>query len=89
MFGDELMVPVLRTRDPPLSLITIESLADIGYGVDVAGGDPYTLPGTGASRTARPSDGPVAHLGDDLLRRPILIVDRSGRVVRVYDPWRE
>ena len=89
VFGDELMTPTLMSLDPPLSLITIESLADIGYGVDVTSADPYTLPDAGAARTTPPRDRPLVHLGDDILRNPIRIVDHRGEVVRVYDPWRE
>ena len=34
-----------------LSAITIQSLADIGYGVDVTQADAYTLPSTSSSST--------------------------------------
>ncbi len=42
----ELMTPRLsRGRTQPLSAITIQSLADMGYGVDVTRAETYTLPG--------------------------------------------
>ncbi|MDE2653580.1 MAG: hypothetical protein F4087_14125 [Gemmatimonadetes bacterium] len=90
VFGDELMTNVLKDGSPPLSLITIESLADLGYGVDLTRADEYTLPGAGAPRMAAPTrTGPVFHFGDDLLRNPVLVVDRQGRVVRIHGPPRD
>ena len=44
VFGDELMTP---TGTRALSAITVQSLADLGYGVDVSQADAYTLPGVG------------------------------------------
>ena len=35
-----------------LSAITVQSLADLGFGVDVSQADPYTLPGATASKSA-------------------------------------
>ena len=41
----ELMTPTLtRGRTQPMSAITIQSLADMGYGVDVTRAEAYTLP---------------------------------------------
>ena len=42
MFKSELMTP--GSREDPLSAITIQSLADLGYSVDVTQAEPYTLP---------------------------------------------
>ena len=64
-----------------LSAVTIQSLADMGYTVDVTLAEPFRLPGTlaadltGAARK-------VAY-GDDIIRGPIVVVDRNGRIVRV------
>ena len=45
IFGQEVMSSALDTRRPaPLSAITIQSMADIGYTVDVTQADDYTLP---------------------------------------------
>ena len=41
VFGDELMTP---TGTGALSAITVQSLADLGYVVDITQADPYTLP---------------------------------------------
>ena len=65
----------LMGRGPDmLSAITVQSLADLGYGVDVAQADAYTLPSAAAGKTAarvatsRPS---VSVPGVDLTRATI------------------
>ncbi len=56
VFGDELMTHFVITSDQePLSLVTVQSLADLGYEVDAGQAEPYTLP-TAASK-------PVASVG--------------------------
>ncbi len=77
----ELMRPLNRIGSrETLSAITIQSLADLGYIVDVSLAEPYTLPGVGA---AAEKPGRVVVLGDDVLRGPVQVVDSEGRVVRV------
>ena len=46
----ELMVPY---GGGTLSAITVQSLADLGYGVDVTQADPYTLPGVAGKASAK------------------------------------
>ena len=65
-----------------LSAITIQSLADLGYTVDVSLAEPYRLPSLGAKIE---SDLELIDLGDDVLKGPIAVVDRNGRVVRVIE----
>ena len=48
-FPGELMHP---GGGSALSAITAQSLADLGYGVDVSQADPYTLPGASANQTS-------------------------------------
>ena len=48
VFGNELMTGYLDSGDNPLSAVTVGSLADIGYGVDLGASDPF---GTPALRT--------------------------------------
>ena len=50
VFGQELM-----TYGGDLSAITIQSLADLGYAVDVTQADPYTLPGAAGKASAKVS----------------------------------
>ena len=83
VLGGELMRPLNRIGSPEtFSAITIQSLADLGYMVDVSLAEPYTLPGVGA---ADENPGRVVDLGDDILTGPVEVVDADGRVVRVLD----
>ena len=50
VFGDELMKSLSDIRaatQRPLSLITVQSMADVGYSVNVNAADSYTLPSSG------------------------------------------
>ena len=87
MFGDELMVPVVTHGTQPLSAISIESFADMGYQVDLTRAGDYRVGTVGGARRAGPR-GPALYLGDDVVRGPIRVVDRKGRVVRLYDARR-
>ena len=51
VLGDELMTSLLD-EPAPLSAVTVQALADIGYVVDVTQADPYTLPETSGSEGA-------------------------------------
>ena len=93
IFHGEVMGPEISSGvGNPLSAVTIQSLADLGYSVDVSLADPYTvtIPGTDAERPAQaeagPGTGDVIRLGDDILRIPLRLVDEDGRVVRVIQP---
>ena len=78
----ELMTPSVRVGgSSPLSAITIQSLADLGYSVDTTLADPYRLPDADAARDIDP--GRLIPYGDDIWRGPVVIVDRDGRIVRV------
>ena len=72
VFGDELMSARLAGASRPLSLITIESLYDIGYEVNVAAADAYHVTGAAASATA--SGGAVIDLGDDVAPWPVRVL---------------
>lgn len=78
----ELMTPFQNSGVPdPLSAITIQSLADMGYTVDVSLAEPFTLPGAIAADIADPAR--RIPYGEDIMTGPIIVVDRDGRVVRV------
>ena len=82
VLGTELMTPYLASGDAdPLSAITVQSLADLGYEVDLTLADPYRLPEADAARAIEP--GRLIPYGDDILRGPIVVVDPDGRIVRV------
>jgi len=56
-FGNELMTGFLNTGTNPLSVMSIRSLADLGYTVNPAAADPYTLPvGTNLRASFRIND---------------------------------
>jgi hypothetical protein len=57
-FGTELMSGYLDLgKKNPLSLITVASLADLGYSVNIAAADPYTKPAGGSTFVAPSSSG--------------------------------
>ena len=69
-----------------VSAITVQALADLGHGVDVSKADPYTLPAQGQGDVAADAAETAFELGDDVLRGPVMVVDKDGKVVRVI--WR-
>jgi hypothetical protein len=79
VFGSELMTGFVDAGVNPLSRVTVASMADLGYTVNLADADPYTL-APGLRAFAR---GPVIELKNDVLRVPLHEVDDAGRVVRV------
>lgn len=79
VFDPELMTGFLTDGFNPLSVITVRSLQDLGYTVNVAGADPFTL--TAALRAAGPRRG--RPLVNDVITDPIRQIDASGRVIGV------
>ena len=84
VFGPELMNPYFHPdQSNPLSAVSIQSLADLGYQVDLSQADSYTLPQAGLrARTGAPPPGAVS-FGDDVRLGPIVVVGPDGRLVRV------
>jgi hypothetical protein len=79
VFDAELMTGFVDLGTNPLSRISIASLADLGYVVNLAEADPYTLgPGLRIAEGKR-----LLRLENDVIRDPIRQVDASGRVVGV------
>ena len=79
VFDPELMTGFLSDGFNPLSEVSIESLADLGYTVDVSQADPFTL--APALRIAGQRRG--RQLVNDVINEPIRRIDASGRVVGV------
>ena len=78
---NELMTPYLDAGAAnPLSLVTVRSLEDLGYTVNVGAADPFAFMSGGAvaSRIAIP-----LLLIDDVRTGPIFGIDRFGRRVRI------
>ena len=84
-FGAEIMEPTIE-REHALSAITIQSLADLGYIVDVSRADPYTLPASvDTYQPPTASTKPVAsHVGLVNLG-PIYVGDEQGNIIRTID----
>ena len=82
VLGGELMDPYIYNSANPLSAVTIQSLADLGYHVDPSQADSWTLPGRSPDLAAAIRRGEAIPLGHDVVRMPILVVDKTGRVLR-------
>ncbi|MBU00803.1 MAG: hypothetical protein CME14_05975 [Gemmatimonadetes bacterium] len=78
VFNAELMSPFVDSGvQNPLSRITIQSLADLGYGVDATQDEPYSVPL--AADLVSPDRGPGIDLRDDIRIGPILVVGPKKR----------
>lgn len=81
--GEVMRSRLILGRASALSAITIQSIADLAYTVDVSLADSYTIP----SFDIAPEEiGPVIEIGDDICLVPITVVDEKGRVARVIPP---
>lgn len=80
VFVNELMTGFIGTGANPLSVVTIASLGDMFYSVDLGEADPFSLPaGGGAAVRFQGRD-----LGDDVIDdMPLFGVDARGRVTRI------
>lgn len=58
LFVNELMTPAIGGSVNPMSIMTLRSLEDIGYGVDTSQADAYSIP---SSSSALSGSGPVQH----------------------------
>jgi hypothetical protein len=76
VFGNELMTGFVNQGQNPLSKVTVASLGDLAYSINLAGADSYSL---GSSIRALVS-GTRLHLGNDIFLGPIRMVDPKGRV---------
>lgn len=82
-FENELMTGYIDIP-APMSVVTPASFADMGYLVNYSAADAFSL--SFPLRALRASAARGVHLGDDIYRTPILVVDNAGRVVRVIQP---
>jgi len=85
IFVNELMTGFLNSGSNPLSVISTASMGDLGYVVNYAGSDPYTVanPLAALRQAGAP---PAIELRDDIVKLPIYVIDRSGRVVGTLAP---
>ena len=78
VFDDELMTGFINFGTNPLSAVSVASLADQGYEVDLSAADGYSLtPALRVGGTKR-----VLPLGNDVIRVPIRVLDSSGRLTK-------
>ncbi len=80
VFETELMTGFLNNGFNPLSAVSVRSLQDLGYTVNVAGADQFTL-NLPTVRVAGPRQG--RPMIDDIINDPIRRITPSGRVVGV------
>ena len=76
VFSNELMTPAIGFGANPLSVVSTESLADLGYAVNSSGADPFSL----SFSLVESEPSLVIRLDDDIWQGPIQIVDAQGRV---------
>ncbi len=82
VFDAELMTGISEATGPmPLSVLSIASLQDLGYLVNFSAAEPYSQVFTLRAGPPRSTD-----LRDEVIRAPIYVVDRRGRVVNVIQP---
>ena len=86
---NELMTGFLNSGPNPLSAVTIESMADLGYTVNVGAADPWPTPGSGVSAAVvgrpAPSDSTAAP-PHTILHGPRFLVSRSGEIRPLPSP---
>jgi hypothetical protein len=80
VFDPELMTGFLNNGFNPLSAISVRSLEDLGYTVNVAGADAFTLNLTPIRLAGQPQG---RQLINDIISDPIRKMTRDGRVVGV------
>jgi hypothetical protein len=81
VMGSELMTGFVDDGPNPLSVVTVASLGDMGYEVDLTAAEEYTVP-FAASGLAR---SPKLPLRNDILQGPLYRVDASGRIDLIRD----
>ncbi len=83
VLDNELMTPTLNSgQTNPLSAISIQSLCDLGYTVDVTQADSYSQAFTGPGRVSSVG-GRMILLQNDIYKGPLMVIDENGRVIRV------
>ena len=81
VFEPELMTGSIDPGRNPLGALTVTSLGDLGYVVDDAGAEPYTLPNLMIS-----TGGASLRLHEPPRMEPIFLISRTGERVGVL-PW--
>ena len=81
----ELMTPVISASGVAneFSLLTVASMGDMGYTVNYAAADPYTVPQPFGAASLRASSGPTMSLEGDVWKGPLYEATPAGGLRRV------
>ena len=71
------------SNNPPLSAITVQAMAALGYEIDLSKADAFTVPVPGAAAPASPGDPRSASRHATLKMNPVEIFDDSGNLVSI------
>lgn len=83
VFIRELMQGYAKVGGMPLSRVTVGSLQDMGYLVDIGAADPYVITSPILAGFPETAVAPAQLLTDDILAGPMIGVDANGRVTTV------
>ena len=86
VFDSELMTPFIEgTGTNPMSEVTVASMRDLGYGIDLNAADNFFVPLTSAQVNAPTAPGlpGFIDLRGDVREGPIYVVDKAGRLREV------
>lgn len=78
-FENELMTGYLNAdRENPLSIMTVLSLKDLGYSVNIEAAEPYTVPAQSVAKTI--DENAIQLIGDTVLLEPEFIEEIKNRL---------
>ena len=90
VFFNELMTGFVNSRVTvpigimnPLSVMSIQSLADVGYTVNPLAADPFAIPGLSASRAAAQLNVDVPQSPWERVDHPLFELSKTGTVKRI------
>ena len=87
VFDVEMMTPLMELGVPqPISAITLQAMADLGYSVNVGLADSYTLPGARPPLLAGDQPRHVFDLSGDVDQGPVTVLRPDGQVVDMIPP---
>ena len=79
LFTSELMTPFLTAGSTPFSLMTVESLGDLGYTVSGVHTNAFTVSGTLLRMEGESNEEPLVRFPEP--QRPVFTIDESGALV--------
>jgi hypothetical protein len=84
-FGNELMTGFINAGVNPLSTISIQSLGDLGYVVNPAAADAYTIPGTSIQALRQTSAAILSDLSPtwESVVKPTAMISKTGHITRL------